>query len=99
MNSMGTRRRSVSMYGTVTALGSLSALLVGLALFDDRLRAEFARIANGRAPAGEIATFGGQVRDTLSIVMLAIQDQSVANAPLVIFGIAAVILVLFMTRT
>jgi hypothetical protein len=96
---MSTRRRPFSLFGTVTAVGSLAVLLAGLALFDPRLREEFARLASGRAPVGELATFGDQVSDTLSIVMLAIQDQSVAHAPLVVFGVAAVILVLFMTRT
>lgn len=87
------------MIGGVTAIGGAGALIVGLAIVDDRVRVELGRVFSGRPPTAEIKSLAGQVEDLLRITWHAIQDQSVENAPLVIFSIAALVLVVWMTRT
>ena len=96
MNHTGARRPSV--FGGATAMGGALALVLGLAVIDDRVRDAIGRLASGRAPAGELATVGDRFQDLLGIAMQAIRDQSIENAPLVIFALAALVLVAFMTR-
>jgi hypothetical protein len=87
------------MFGGLTAFAGAGALVLGLAIVDERVRSELGRVLSGRAPTAEITSLGGEARDLLRIVWQAVQDQSVENAPLVIFSIAALVLVLWMTRT
>jgi hypothetical protein len=42
---------------------------------------------------------GKEVNAVVTIVFDVVKDQSVAHAPLVIFALAAMVLVLFMVRT
>ena len=93
-------RRRPPFAGALAAIGSLGALAAGLAFMDERVRGHLARlIASGASPSGELATVGDRVQDFLYIAVQAARDQSIEHAPLVIFGLAALVLVLFMTRT
>jgi hypothetical protein len=56
-------------------------------------------VVSGRPPTEEIASFDAQVSEFLNVLWQAVQDQSVENAPLVIFSVAALVLVVWMTRT
>ena len=87
------------MMGGVTAVAGAGALIAGLAIVDERVRMELGRVFSGRAPTAEIRSFTNQVEDLLRVTWQAVQDQSVENAPLVIFSIAALVLVVWMTRT
>jgi hypothetical protein len=91
--------RRPSMLGGFTAMAGISALVVGLALVDDRVRLQLTRVFSGRPPTAEIASFGGQAQELLRVTWQAIQDQSIENAPLVVFSVAALVLVVWMTRT
>ena len=91
--------RRPSIYGGFTAVAGAGALILGLAIVDDRVRTQLGHVQSGRAPTSEIASIGAQIQDLLRITWQAIQDQSVENAPLVIFSIAALVLVVWMTRT
>jgi hypothetical protein len=75
------------------------ALLVGLALIDERVRERLSRLYSSGAGSGEIATAGAQLRDMAEVLAAAVRDQSIDQAPLVIFGLAAIVLLLFMLRT
>ena len=99
MSSTSMRRRSFSAFGGVTAAGGVCALVAGLALYDERVRLQLSRIVSGRAPSGEIATAGERMQEAVSVLVQAVADQSIEHAPLVVFGVAALVLVLFMTRT
>jgi hypothetical protein len=90
-------RRSVT--SGLTASGGVLALLVGLALIDERVRERLTRLYSSGAGRGEIATAGAQLRDMAEVLAVAVRDQSVDQAPLVIFGLAAIVLLLFMLRT
>lgn len=87
------------MMGGVAAIAGAGALLIGLAIVDERVRTELGRVVSGRPPTQEIASFGAQLQEFLSVLWQALQDQSVENAPLVIFSVAALVLVVWMTRT
>jgi hypothetical protein len=85
--------------GALTTAGGLCALLIGLAAIDDRVRDQIARAFTSRGPTDEIATLGSRLSDMALIAAQAVRDQSIEHAPLVIFALAAAILVLLMTRT
>ena len=88
-----------SLNGALTAVASTTTLLVGLAVLDNRVREQFVSWYNGRGPSGELLTASSWIQNLLHVVMQAIRDQSMERAPLVIFALAAVVLLLFMLRT
>jgi hypothetical protein len=91
--------RRPSMFGGVTAIAGIGALVLGLAILDDRVREQLARAFRGKAPTGEIAAVGSSFQQLMAVTWQAIADQSIENAPLVVFSIAALVLVVWMTRT
>jgi hypothetical protein len=79
--------------------GALVALILMLAAFDGRVREQISlRIGPGHTST-QVANAGVMVRDLTSVVADAVRDQSIDHAPLVIFVLAATVLVLFMLRT
>jgi hypothetical protein len=77
--------------------GTVAVLLLALVAFDGRVRDEVSRrIAR---PSVELAGAGQQVSDLTSVIAEAVRDQSLAHAPLLIFALAATVLVLLMLRT
>ena len=87
------------MFGGLTAIVGVSALVLGLAILDERVRAQLARVFSGKAPTGEIAAVGNSFQQLMAVTWQAIADQSIENAPLVVFSVAALVLVVWMTRT
>jgi hypothetical protein len=98
MNAAMQRPSNVPL-NVLIATGGLGVLFACLALVDERVRDQFAQIFTGGAPTGEVGSALAQVQQTIAVVMEALRDQSVAYAPLTVFGLAALVLVLFMTRT
>ena len=88
-------RRTKAIIGTAV---SLITLAVGLAVIDPRVRDEFTRFLNGGTP-GELAGAGGTLKDLAGTIVMAVSDQGMAHAPLTLFAIGAMVLVLFMTKT
>lgn len=84
--------------GVLTSAGGLFALLIGLAVIDDRVKDQIALAFTSRGPTEEFATVGSRLNEIVLIAAQAVRDQSIEHAPLVIFALAAVILVLLMTR-
>jgi hypothetical protein len=77
--------------------GALIVLLMALVSVDDRVREQFSlRLASG--PSAQLRTASAHVRDLTSVVVEAARDQSIEHAPLVLFVLAAIVLVLFMLR-
>jgi hypothetical protein len=89
-------RRVRSVLGAAAALFVLAA---GLAIIDERVRHMFLGIIEGGAPTGEVAIAASSLEDMTILVLDAIRDQSIEHAPLTLFAIGALGLVLFMTRT
>ena len=87
--------------GFVEALmsaGAVILLLLILVAIDPRLREEISRPFSSR-PSVALSSAGNRVRDAGRALGKAARDKSLANAPLLIFGLSAAVLVLFMLRT
>jgi hypothetical protein len=82
----------------LTAIGAM-VLVLALVMFDDRVRDQITAVFDARHPSAALATLTGRVSEVSSIVAAAMRDQSLEHAPLVIFTLAATVLVLFMLRT
>jgi hypothetical protein len=78
--------------------GTVVILLLVLIAFDDRVRDQVMRRVVAH-PAMELASAGRQVGDLTTAIAQAARDQSLGHAPLLIFTLAAAVLVLFMLRT
>jgi hypothetical protein len=95
----GTTMRRPSMFGGFTAMLGIFGLLFGLAAVDERVRLQLVRVFSGNPPTGEIVTVKNEFQQLLAVTWQAVVDQSVENAPLFIFSVAALVLVVWMTRT
>ena len=91
--------RRPSMFGGVTAIAGIGALVLGLAILDDRVRIQLGRLFTGKGPTAEIASVGNSFKDLMTVTWQAVADQSIQNAPLVVFSVAALVLVVWMTRS
>ncbi len=89
------RSRRVAIDALVS-LSALTALLLAVAI-DDRVREQIVlRVSAG--PTAQLADLGSRVRDVAGILAVAARNQSIEHAPLMIFVVAATVLVLFMLR-
>lgn len=78
--------------------GTVVILLLVLAAFDDRVREQVSMHLHAR-PSVELRSAGRQMGDLSAVVSHAVREQSLGHAPLLIFTLAAAVLVLFMLRT
>jgi len=81
------------------SIGTLAVILLVLVAVDDRVRDQFSLRFMSSRPSAGIAAASQQARDLTSVIAEAARDQSLAHAPMLIFALAAVVLVLFMLRT
>jgi hypothetical protein len=79
-------------------VGVLALVLVALAAMDVRVRDRFGTLLRG-ASGSDVSSLGEQLQSVGGALLIAVWDQSVANAPLTIFVVVAVILTVFMVRT
>ena len=82
----------------LVSAGALLVVLVALMTIDPRVRDHVGVALSGASSPEAIAEAGGHVRYVAGVVMSAARDQSIAHAPMVIFVLAATVLVLFMLR-
>ena len=86
------------MFGDgLISIGAIAVLLTILVAVDDRVRERFSGQLNG-SPSAQLADAGSHVRNLASVVFDAARAQSIEHAPLLIFVLAASVLVLFMLR-
>jgi hypothetical protein len=83
----------------VAAAGSISAVVLGMAIMDDRVRGRLQQLFSHQGPSPDAWAYAHQVRDTVFVTLDAVRDQSIDHAPLTIFALAATVLLLFMLRT
>jgi len=74
-------------------------LLVALVSIDERVRERVERLVTTPPSSSEIVGVGAEIENVSTLVYKAARDQSVEHAPMVIFAVAAVVLVGFMLRT
>jgi hypothetical protein len=89
-------RRAVNE--ALMSAGTVAMLLLVLIAVDDRVRDQVS-LRFVSHPTTELAAASSRVRDLTSVIAEAARDQSLAHAPLLIFALAATVLVLFMLRT
>jgi len=78
--------------------GAVALLLLALVVMDDRVRdAVTVRVSTN--PSAAVAGIGQTARDLTALIVEVGHDQSRAHAPLLVFSLASVILVIFMLRT
>ena len=81
------------------SVGALSAVMLTLIAVDERVREQvWLRLASPPSTT-QLSQAGANMRDLTRVVLEALRDQSLSHAPLLIFGLVAVVLVLFMLRT
>jgi hypothetical protein len=78
--------------------GTIAILLVALYAFDDRVREQVSRRVFAH-PSQELASVGRQASNLTNVIAVTTRDQTRGHGPLVIFTLAAGVLVLFMLRT
>jgi hypothetical protein len=79
--------------------GGAMALVLALVMFDDRVRDQISLTFDPSQPRAALQTLSGRATEIVSILAMAMREQSLEHAPLVIFALAATVLVLFMLRT
>ena len=80
------------------SLGAVLVLLVTLVSVDPRVRDQLTGV--WAAPGSSaLTTVGSHIREVSTVALSAARDHGIANAPLMIFALAATVLVLFMLRT
>lgn len=82
----------------ILSMAAVGVLLLSLVAFDDRVREQLSLRFNAR-PSAQLATAGTRLRDMTSVVIEAARDQSIEHAPMMVFVLAATVLLLFMLRT
>ena len=82
----------------MTAGGALT-LVIALVMLDDRVRDQISGVLDPKHPGAALTSLSGRVSEVLAIMAMAAREQSIEHAPLVIFALAATVLVLFMLRT
>ena len=92
-----TMRRVVS--DALISLGAVLLLLVALVSIDDRVKERVEGLVFSPPNSSQITGVGAQIQSVSTVMYKAARDHSVENAPMVIFGVAAVVLVGFMLRT
>jgi hypothetical protein len=80
------------------SLCALLLLLILLVSIDPRVREQMSGVWDSRG-ASAIHGVSSQMREVSTVVLSAARDHSIDNAPLMIFALAATVLVLFMLRT
>lgn len=78
--------------------GAAVILLLVLVAVDPNVRSQVWRQA-ATSPSVHLADASQQASHIAHILYEAVRDQSFANAPMLIFGVAAAVLVMFMLRT
>ena len=80
------------------SVGTVGILLAVLIAFDAGVRDEMSRRVLAH-PSMELSNIVRQVSDFTSVIAVAARTQSFGHAPLLIFTLAAAVLVVFMLRT
>ena len=91
-------RRSLRVREALMSAATVVVLLLILIALDDRVRDHISRPVLAHRST-ELASAGQQLRELTSIIGTAARDQSINHAPLLLFTVAAVVLVSFMVRT
>jgi hypothetical protein len=96
--------RRATTFGGVRArdvAGSLAGfvvVLVTLVALDKRVGERFSYAFSG-SPTEQVSTLAGRLQSLGDAVLMALKDQSIDHAPMLVFTAVGILLVLFMVRT
>ena len=82
----------------LVSAGALLIVLVALMAVDGRVRSQVTNAVSGVSSPQAVAGTGGKVRYVAGVVVSAAREQSIDHAPMVIFVVAATVLVTFMLK-
>lgn len=82
----------------LVSAGALLIVLTALMAIDGRVRAQVGAAVSGAASPEAVAGAGGKALYLAGVVTSAARDQSINHAPMVIFVVAATVLVTFTLR-
>jgi hypothetical protein len=91
------KRRAIGE--AMMTVGGALAVVLTLVLLDQRVRDQVGLLLDPHHPAATLSRLGERASAVVAIVVMAARHQSLEHAPLVIFAVAAAVLVLFMVRT
>ena len=94
--AQGVRRIGRSLGETMLSVGALGALLTTIVLMNDRVREQMSMRFSGRTVSDELHSVSVHAREIGGIVMMAARDHGLEHGPVVLFAIAAVVLVVLM---
>ena len=80
-----------------TSVAGFMTVLTTLVIFDERVAHQLA-ILSKRGPDRELLVMRDWVSSFASVVMVAARDQSLDHAPMLVFTMIAILLVIFMLR-
>lgn len=89
------RRAIGDVVGSIICLGVVLAALITV---DGRVRQRVSLLFT-EAAGNRGESWGRRIEEVAGIVMQAARDQSIENAPLLLFTVTAAVLVIFMLRT
>jgi hypothetical protein len=95
--AFGSRAMRRTWSEVLMTIGTLAILVMVLVAVDDGVREQVSMRVS--APSVSIADASHHARDLTTVIAQAARHQSLEHAPLLIFGLAATVLVLFMLRT
>ena len=81
------------------SIAALGALLTTIVFVDDRVREQVSQRFSGRTASDEFHSAGVHLREIAHVVGMAARDHGLEHGPILIFALAAIILVVFMLRT
>ena len=82
----------------LVSAGALLIVLVALLLVDGRVREQVGHALSGASSPQAVAHAGGQLQQVAAVIVTAARAHSIDHAPMVMFVVAASVLVLFMLR-
>jgi hypothetical protein len=77
---------------------ALTTLLLTLIVFDPRVRQQLSMRFAGARPSADLMDAGIRARNLAMVIVEVARDQGLGHAPLMVFVVASVVLVLFMLR-
>jgi hypothetical protein len=92
----GVKRIGRSFGETMLSIGALGALLTAIVLVDDRVREQVSMRFSGRTVSDELHSASVHAKEIAGVVMMAARDHGLEHGPVVLFAIAAVVLVVLM---
>lgn len=82
----------------LVSIGALLIVLGALMAVDGRVREQVWNLLAGASSAQAVAGTGSELQHLGSILFTVARDQSIEHAPMVLFVVAASVLVVFMLR-